>query len=344
MAFMLARDIGEFELIALLESEIRERNRRQIHKLRNLGVEVALGIGDDAAAWKYPAGIVVSTADAMVEGVHFKIGATPWADLGWKAMASNLSDVGAMGCAPTFALVTLGVRGDLPVGGLRDMYGGMMDACEYAGGALIGGDVVRSETFFVSVALEGVGVSDGPVLSRRAAKPGDMLGVTGRLGSSAGGLALLLEEGSGDGLSRESREGLVKAHNRPVPRVAEGRALRRLGVRCAMDVSDGLLTDLSKLCAASGVSATVELDSLPTDGGLKAAFPDRWRDMALGGGEDYELIFTADSDTMQSAMSALGKVVSVIGRIERGGRPVRVVDGEGREVSAASAGWDHFGG
>ena len=373
-AAMLVRDIGEFELIALLEARIRERNRVQAGKLRALGVEVELGIGDDAAAWVQRGARVVSTTDTMVEGVHFIADATPWPELGWKAMASNLSDVASMGCSPTLALVTLGLRGDIPVEGLARMYDGMMEACKYAGGAIIGGDVVRSDTFFVTVALEGVCGAESAVMSRSAARVGDLIGVTGRLGSSAGGLALLLDaEAVGRGVSEEARAHLVEAHNRPIARVAEGIALRELGVRCAMDVSDGLAADLGKLCAASGVSAVVYADRLPAEGYLREAFPNRWREFALGGGEDYEIVFTADADVMEAAAERLGEGVRVIGRIEEGdddhphpnlppsrgkGSPhassrgrglsqssrVRVVDSEGNEIETGSGGWDHFGG
>ncbi len=362
-ADMLVRDIGEFELIALLEERIRGRNRAQIGKLRALGVEVELGIGDDAAAWRQGAARVVSTTDTMVEGVHFRVGATPWRELGWKAMASNLSDVASMGCSPTLALVTLGLRGDIPVSGLVEMYDGMMEACEYAGGAIMGGDVVRSDTFFVTVALEGVCGVESAVMSRSAARAGDLIGVTGRLGSSAGGLALLLDAEAGRGVSEEARAHLVEAHNRPMARVAEGVTLREVGVRCAMDVSDGLTADLGKLCAASGVSAVVEADRLPVDGYLREAFPDRWREFALSGGEDYEIVFTADADVMEAAAERLGEGMRVIGRIEEGegGHPhtnlppsrgkgsprafrVRVLDSEGNEIETGSGGWDHFGG
>ena len=185
-ALMLTKDIGEFELIALLESRIRERNRVQIEKLRALGVEVELEIGDDAAAWIQHDAKVVSTTDTMVEDVHFKRGATPWRELGWKAMASNLSDIASMGCSPTLALVTLGLCADIPLNGLQEMYDGMMEACERSGGAIIGGDIVRSGTFFVTVALEGVCEPRSRVLSRGAARVGDLIGVTGHLGCSAG--------------------------------------------------------------------------------------------------------------------------------------------------------------
>ena len=343
-AAMLVRDIGEFELIALLESRIRERNRVQIEKLRTLGVEVELGIGDDAAAWVQQGTRVVSTTDTMVEGVHFKTDTTPWVELGWKAMASNLSDVASMGCSPTLALVTLGLRGDIPVSGLATMYDGMMEACEYAGGAIIGGDVVRSNTFFVTVALEGICDAESHVLSRGAARAGDLIGVTGRLGCSAGGLALLLDAEAGRGVSDESRVYLTTAHNRPLPRVAEGRTLREIGVRCAMDVSDGLTADLGKLCAASGVSAVVKSDRLPADDHLKQTFPDRWLEFALGGGEDYEIVFTADAGIMEAVSERLGERISVIGGIEAGDGSVRILDSDGNEIETGPGGWDHFSG
>ena len=318
---MFVADIGEFDLIDRLERSIHARNAAQVERLRARGVRAELGIGDDAAAWSYPRGTVVATTDAMVENVHFTAATTPWRRLGWKALASNLSDVGAMGCAPTFALVTLGLRGDLPVDGLIEMYAGMMDALEYAGGALVGGDVVRSDTFFVSVSLEGLSAPDGATLRRDAAKPGDSIGVTGNLGSSAAGLRLLLdpESPTSRGIGDETRERLVSAHNRPLPCVSEGMALARIGVRCAMDISDGLVADLSKLCAASGVSARIETSRLPADRHLKTAFPNDWTRLELG------------------------EAVSVIGEIGAGAG-VTALDGDGREVALDSGGWDHFGG
>ena len=341
---MLVRDIGEFELIALLESRIRERNRVQIENLRPLGVEVELEIGDDAAAWIQRWTRVVSTTDTMVEGVHFRTDTIPWGDLGWKAMASNLSDVGSMGCSPTLALVTLGLRGDIPVDGLQEMYDGMMEACEYAGGAIIGGDVVRSDTFFVTLALEGVCSPESHVLSRGAARVGDLIGVTGHLGCSAGGLTILLDPEAARNTPDDSMTHLTQAHNRPNPRVAEGRALRELGVRCAMDVSDGLTADLGKLCAASGVSAVVEVERLPADDHLKNTFPDRWLEFALSGGEDYEIIFTAKADIMDKATELLEERISVIGMIEDVDGSVRILDSDGNVIETGSGGWDHFPG
>ena len=343
---MLVRDLGEFDLIAALDGAVRERNGALFERLRARGVSVRAGIGDDAAAWEYPAATVVSTTDTMVEGTHFDTRTTGWGDLGWKAMASNLSDVASMGCEPTFALVTLGLRGDIPVDGLRAMYAGMMDACERFGGALVGGDVVRSDAFFVTVALEGIAESGAEVMSRSAARTGDLVAVTGDVGASAGGLRILLDpDAAANGADAAARRRLVNRHNRPTPRVSEGLALREAGVRCAMDVSDGLTADLAKLCAASGAAAVVRADAVPVDPSLRAAFPDEWLDMALGGGEDYELLICADERTMNAAREMLGDGLTVVGEIEpyrAGGARVRVVGADGAPIEVASGGWEHF--
>ena len=341
---MLVGDIGEFDLIDRLESSVRDRSRTQIRRLEEYGVRVELGIGDDAAAWTYPDSTIVSTTDTMVEDVHFVTGKTPWRQLGWKALASNLSDIGAMGCVPTFGLVTLGLRADIEVNNLVKMYRGMMDVLAQTGGTLIGGDVVRSDTFFVSVALEGLSLTGAPVLRRDAAQVGDNIAVTGHLGCSAGGLRLMLGDDPHSNLQASTREHLLTAHNLPVPRVSEGVRVRQLGVRCAMDISDGLATDLTKICAASGVSAQVDSTLVPADVHLRTAFPDDWLGMALGGGEDYELVFTAEGATMDCVRKELGDLVTVIGVVTDTSDGVVVVDGGGEEISVGSTGWDHFPG
>ena len=344
---MLVKDLGEFELIAALEESVGARNAALADGLRGRGIRVRLGIGDDAAAWEYPAATVVSTTDTMVEGTHFTAETMSWGDLGWKAMASNQSDIAAMGCRPTFALVTLGLRGDIPVDGLKSMYGGMMDACERHGGAIAGGDVVRSDTFFVTVALEGIAESGAALMSRSAARWGDLIAVTGSLGDSAGGLRVLLDPTNTAIFAfDETRQYLERRHRRPTPRVAEGLALREMGVRCAMDVSDGLVADLAKLCAASGVAAAIRADRVPASASLKTTFPDDWLNMALGGGEDYELLICADERTMNAARARLGEgALTVIGEIERrldGESRVRVLDADGEPVAVESGGWEHF--
>ena len=169
-----------------------------------------------------------------------------------------------------------------------------------------------------------------------AAAPGDLIAVTGALGDSAGGLRLLL---AGEGDRALGERSLAQRHLRPTPRVAEGLVLRRLGVRAAMDVSDGLIADVGKMCAASGVGAVIDAGRVPVGEQLRRAFPNDWTDLALTGGEDYELVFTAPGETLARAQDTLATPVTEIGRI---------VDGEGVEVvgqpraGASDGGWDHF--
>lgn len=339
---MLVQDIGEFELIDMLAGVIADNNRRNIASLGGRGLTILRAIGDDAAAWHSTSGIRVLTTDTMVEGVHFDLRYTGWTDLGWKALATNVSDIAAMGCAPSYATVTLGLRGDLPVDGLIDMYRGMMSLTEKCGGAVIGGDIVKSPVFFISVSLEGVlgsDDSDGLMLRDRA-KVGDLIAVTGELGSSGAGLRLLTEGADSAGLS--SHRLLTNAHNRPIPRYEEGVLLASLGVNCAMDVSDGLVDDLGKLCRASGVGARVRGADIPVNPRLKSTFPSSWLSLALGGGEDYELLFAAPSEIIRRAAESVPTPITVIGEIVGAGQGVTVFDEDGVAMKVGSGGWDHF--
>jgi thiamine-monophosphate kinase len=340
MRAMQVKDTGEFHIIEKLAGAIAGDNAACIARLDETGFRLRLGIGDDAAAWDAPAGVRVLTTDTMVEGVHFNLGQINWRDLGWKALASNLSDVAAMGCTPLYSLITLGLRGDLPVDGLEEMYRGMAEVNRTCGGAVVGGDIVRSPVFFVTVALEGTTTTaGGPLLTRSAAVVGDRVAVTGSLGCSAGGLRMLTE---GLELAGEPENHLRMVHNRPMPRVAEGLALVGSGVAAAIDISDGLVDDLGKLCRSSGVGALIRADRVPADNHLKLAFPDEWLGLALGGGEEYELLFAAPEEIMDWAIARLETPVTVIGEIVTGPATVRVVDRNGIEIPVDSGGWDHF--
>ena len=329
---LFVKDLGEFQLIDLLSSTLGAE-----HDPKGSS-HLMLSIGDDAAAWRGSDSTTVLTTDTMVEGVHFSLDWTAWETLGWKAMATNQSDVAAMGCMPLYAVVSLGLRGDLPIEGLEQMYRGMASACAANGGAIVGGDVVRSPTFFVTVAMTGSAEGEGRLLTRDAAKPGDIIAVTGNLGSSAGGLQTLRDGPVVDG---EIAAHLRNAHIRPSPRVQEGSALRGLGVSAAIDISDGLVDDLGKFCAASGVGADLRADQVPVDYRLKRAFPDDWLSLALSGGEDYELAFSASAETVTEAARKLDATVTQIGQV-REGSGVRVLNAHGDEISVGRGGWDHF--
>ncbi|MCH7944756.1 MAG: thiamine-phosphate kinase, partial [Armatimonadetes bacterium] len=300
-----------------------------------------LAIGDGAAAWDGPSGVRVLTTDTMVEGVHFSLDYTGWRDLGWKSLATNLSDIAAMGCKPTYAIVTLGLRGDLPVEGLLDMYRGLMDVSKVHGGAVVGGDIVKSPVFFVTVALEGAAPGkDAGILRRDAAKPGDLIAVTGHLGCSGGGLRMLMTGADFPDAAASSH--LRNAHNRPAPQVRAGLLMAEHGVTTAMDVSDGLINDLTKICAASNIGARLNADAIPADDILKTAYPDDWLSLALGGGEDYELLFTAPADVIEGLRPMLDVPISVIGEVVQGGGPVEIVDDSGNPMAVQHGGWDHF--
>ena len=340
---MIVRDLGEFRLIELLAETLATEGVEGPDVTRDEAGRPRLGIGDDAAAWEGEAGTRVLTADAMVEGVHFDLDLTGWRDLGWKAMAVNLSDVAAMGCFPTCSVVTLGLRDDLQVEGIVEMYRGMAEACRRHGGRIVGGDIVRAPVFFVNVAMEGqtnIAGSDGrgTVLTREAAEVGDVIAVTGTLGDSAGGLHLALAGEPFD----ESTERLRAAHFRPEPRLSTGQTLVGAGIRAAMDISDGLVGDLTKLCEASGVGAVVREVDLPASEALRRMFPDNWHSIALTGGEDYELLFTGREETVRVVSEAIDIPVTVIGEIVEASREVSVVDKNGDAIDAEHGGWDHF--
>ena len=349
---MLVRDVGEFELIQTLVESIGGRRAGLVEGTEPRGFRLRVPIGDDASAWDEPSGTRVMTTDTMVEGVHFNLETTSWADLGWKLLAVNMSDVAAMGCAPLHSVITLGLRGDIPVDGLVEMYRGMIEACGAHGGAIVGGDVVRSPVLFVSAAMTGSctasgtssdgGCRQGLLLRRDGASPGDRVGVTGSLGCSAGGLRMMSQAGArrfDDGTAAH----LSRAHNRPEPRVSQGQALAQNGVEAAMDISDGLVDDLRKLCEASGVGARIYVESVPVDGVLRDAFPEDWLNLALTGGEDYELLFTVPQPVMDRVAGALDIPVSIIGEIVAAPPGVTVLDADGREMTVESGGWDHFG-
>ncbi len=329
---MTLRDLGEFGAIHRL-------SQRALSGRPNVAAsELLVDIGDDTAAWRAGGLVHLWTTDTMVEEVHFIIGRTAsWEDVGWKIMAVNLSDIASMGGDPTYALATLGMPSDTSMDDLDMMYKGMTDLASGCGVSIIGGDMVGTEKAFVTIGL--LGTCEREPMVRSAAKPGDLIAVTGDLGSSAGGLKLMLGESAAD---QNAYEFLATAHRRPSPRLEEGRALAAAGVRAAMDISDGLMDDLGKLCQASGVAARIEAATVPASTHLKTAFPDDYVALALSGGEDCQLLFTAPEETMGQAISRIPGI-SVIGEIVEGAPGhVSAIGADGKEIEMDSGGWDHY--
>lgn len=331
------KEIGEFALIERLARQVADRNPPSSPP-GGADFPLLLGIGDDAAAWKADKSTVLFTTDTLVQDVHFTLATASWRDLGWKALAVNLSDIAAMGGSPLYSIVTLGLPGGTAVADIDELYRGLLDACEAYGGTVVGGDLVRSEVIFITIAL--TGVTRRTLLLRSVARPGDLVAVTGTLGNSAAGLRMLQQ-----GLAFDSPTSrmLREAHLRPQPRLADGQALAQDGVLAAIDISDGLVDDLAKLCHASGVAARLFTDRLPIHPILEQAFPKEFLGLALSGGEDYELLLAAPPRVMATALPVLPAGGTMVGEIIAG-RPgeVTVFDAMGQVIALPRGGWDHF--
>jgi len=335
-------ELGEFALIARLQEELGDQ--REALAKQAAGSRLLLGIGDDAAVWVSAAPTQIATTDTLVEGIHFPPG-VPWNDLGWKSLAINVSDVAAMGGTPEYTLITLALPGQFQVEDALDFYRGLAEAGRHFGVVVAGGDVVRAPQFIVTVALSGrpsLADDSTPLLLRRdGARAGDAIAVSGHLGDSAGGLRLLT---SNVDCPPETGERLRRAHLRPDPPVELGRAAVAAGLRCAIDISDGLAQDLGHVCELSGLGAVVHADRLPVSDHLRRAFPDEATALAAAGGEDYELLLTGPTATLEELRGQVKVPLTIIGEMvaETPHRP-RFLDSRGREMALAEAGWDHFG-
>lgn len=332
---MKISELGEFGLIELIARKVKRSRKYQPDAWRG----VHIGIGDDAAVWQGSSGLELATTDTLVQDVHFSFKTATWQDLGWKSLAVNISDIGAMGAIPRYALVTLALPGDVQIENIDKLYDGMLEACKEYHVAIVGGDMVTAPVTVITIAMWGSLNGPGP-LSRSAAQPGDKIAVTGHLGDSAGGLALMTGNVKTD---PEIAKYLRKAHLHPVPRPAEGQLLGHLGVRAAIDISDGLVADLGHICQSSKVSAIVHTDKVPLSPQLKEAFGERALPLALFGGEDYELLFTAPEEIIERVQKESACPITIIGEITRNKQvKVTLLDKKGKELHWERGGWDHF--
>ncbi len=311
---------------------------------------VRVGIGDDAAVLvPTPGAWLLVTTDLVMEDVHFRRRSAGPADIGWKAMAVNLSDIAAMGGTPRFALVALACPEKTEVEEVDLFYKGLTAAAAPHGVRVVGGDTSASPAGWIAnVTLLGE-MMTSPRL-RSDARPEDLIAVVGDLGRSAAGLATLEAETRPD-LPEDVLAEAAQAHLRPMARVSEGKWLgTATGVHALIDLSDGLATDLGHIAAESGVGARVELPRLPIAACTKAVATALRLDpieLAVSGGEDYELLFTADPAVMETLAtglrSATGATVTVIGEITTGSAKVEFLDAGGRAVEMGP-GFDHFHG
>lgn len=332
---MRLSELGEFGLINL----IRTATARYENPGRTPWREMLLGIGDDAAAWQSDNGIQLATTDTLVQGVHFDLGAITWEELGWKALAVNLSDIAAMGGIPNYALLSLALPAELKVKDVSDFINSITHMATEFGVAIVGGNVAVAPNIVITVTI--IGCSKGKtMLERSTASPGEQIAVTGYLGLSAAGLEMLKGKTISD--LRASKI-LRQAHCKPMPRVKEGQILIEQGVRTAIDISDGLLADLDHICESSKVNAKINIEQVPVHPVVTVHFPNS-QDLALSGGEDYELLFTADQATVARAKQALSCPVTVIGDITEEQLPTRVLvlDSKATIIPYKKRGWNHF--
>jgi thiamine-monophosphate kinase len=308
---------------------------------------VVVGIGDDCAVLETTPGTrLIAKTDLLIEDVHFRRRYAETADVGWKALAVNISDIASKGARSRWALVAIACPATTTADEIDAFYEGMLALAREHGVAVVGGDTSSSPGgWFVNVTL--LGEATRPVL-RSTARPGDVVAVTGTLGRSAAGLAVLEREHAPRDVDPDTLAEMTAAHLRPRPRVSEGRWLGASeGVTAMMDLSDGLAIDLPRLCAESGVGATVERDALPIALGTRrvaAAVGRDALDWATGGGEDYELLLACAPAAFERLASGLaaatGTPLTRVGRLEPAGA-VRFVDDRGREVEVAR-GFEHF--
>lgn len=308
-------DVGESGLISLLSSKLGSPPAGQIWS------------GDDAAVVEVPSGRLVLTTDVIVEDVDFRLATFGPVDIGWKAMAVNISDIAAMGGVALYALATISLRKDTALDVFEGVSEGLFEAAASFDVTVVGGDISEAKEMTVGVSLVGVVTHDA--VTRSGARVGDAICVTGTLGGAAGGLLALARD--------EDHPALLRRQRHPVPRAAEGPALARSGVTSMIDLSDGLAVDLGHIVEASGVGCEVDLATLPLDPGLAGLTGIDATELAVTGGEDFELLFTTGD--VEAARAAAGAT-----EITRIGV---VTDGEARIGSRAleewrDGGWEHL--
>lgn len=315
----------EFDLIARIRQRAASRD------------DVLLGIGDDAAILRLPPGRdLVVAMDTLNSGVHFPDETAP-ADIGWKSLAVNLSDLAAMAATPAWCTLSLSLPHSdaVWVDGFLD---GFLALAERHAIALVGGDTTRGP-LSVCVTVHGL-VEPHGALRRGDACVGDDVWVTGTLGDAAGALR---QWRRGDAIDPALRARL----DRPTPRVVLGHALAGVAHAC-IDISDGLLADLAHVCRASRVGARVDVDALPSSPALRAAFVgDDLRLLQTAGGDDYELCFTAPKTArlaIEAAMSQCDVVATRVGTITTEAGRVDTVDAQGAPWTPQRRGYEHFAG
>ena len=331
------KNINEKKIIQNIVDKTGDLSRYKMPQ----GLEIIKGIGDDAAYWKSGDFGYCVTSDSLVENVHFKLMNFSADKLGEKAVAVNLSDIAAMGANPMGMLINLGVTNDITEKWINDFYDGITKLALKYNCPVIGGDIVKSEILNISVTCIGykkLNIKNKNIfLTRESVNPGDLVYVSGYLGNSKAGLEILnlLKTDLND-----SEIYLINSHLTPVPRIELGIDLNEIGITSCIDISDGLLLDSSRLADSSIVNININSSMLPISVELKVIFPEEYKNYALGGGEDYELLFTASPNNQENIKKIAEKNelnLSIIGEVNNGNGEI-MLDGSLTDPK----GWDHF--
>ncbi len=326
--------MGEFELLA----KLRER-------LPKDGLQVKLGSGDDAAV-TVPAGATATSVDAIVEGVHFRREEAELGTIGRKALATALSDLAAMGAEPGEAYVVLGAPADLAEEEFLALLDGLLELAGATGTTLAGGDLTRAPVLTLALTVVGHAPAPADFVTRAGARPDDLIVLTGELGGAAAGRLLLDDPSLASRVAAETATRLRARQLDPSPRLRSGQALAAAGATSMVDLSDGLAGDAAHLAEASGVGLGIEASSLPLAKGvaeIAAAASLEPLQLAVSGGEDYELLATLPADALADASVRIGEAAEAtltpIGEVVAGERVEIRLPGGGR---LEASGYDHF--
>ncbi|MQG18186.1 MAG: thiamine-phosphate kinase [SAR202 cluster bacterium] len=334
---MKINEVGEKDLIKILDKLI-SKNKKKLKS--NSLVNQLISIGDDGSVWSDNSANYCITTDSMIENVHFNQQFTNWQDLGWKAISVNQSDIAAMGFDPLYCVVSIGIPKNTEIQSLKKLYKGMIEAIKKNGGEIVGGDTVHSPIITINISMIGIRKLNNDnkrnFLSRSKAKPKDLIAVTGYLGSSAGGFEILKNTQNVEG---KITKYLKKAHLKPQPKVQTGIELCDHGINSAIDISDGLVQDITRICKASNVGAKILTNKIPVHKYLKKAFPENWLSFALNGGEDYELLFTGPSNLIKQICEKTKTKITIIGEITKS-KKVEIVNKTNQKITKNE--WEHF--
>ena len=332
---MKISEYGEFKLIEKIAKDTIYDSKR-----------VIVGIGDDTAAEKVSSGhLLLSTCDALVDGVHFIFDKISPEQLGRKSVAVNLSDIAAMGGTPASILITLALPGDIAVNWVEELYMGIKEICSLYKVNIMGGDMVSSPIVFISITALGE-VKPEYLIKRAGACVGDVVMITGSLGDSGAGLEVIKR-----GLENEPYwSELVEKHLSPIPQVLEGQFLAKTGFVTSMnDISDGLASEIREISEASKVGIELWEENIPYSSLLLEAaekFAISPIDLALSGGEDYQLVFTCKRDKVKELMKSFvvefSKEVYIIGEVKSAESGIMLKKSDGQCKELLARGYRHF--